>query len=69
MPIYEYACRACQSRFERLVRAFGEKVACPGCGAQDVERLLSTFAMASGGAGRSAPAGGGCCGGGCGCAH
>ncbi len=71
MPIYEYACRHCDERFEKYVAAFGQGVACPACGARDVEKLLSTFAMAGGAAPqRGAPAGGGaCCGGGCGCAH
>ncbi|HET7746486.1 MAG TPA: zinc ribbon domain-containing protein [Vicinamibacteria bacterium] len=71
MPIYEYACRDCGRRFERLVRAFGEPVACPACASGAVEKLLSTFAMAGGGDDRgTAPrGGGGCCGGSCGCAH
>jgi putative FmdB family regulatory protein len=71
MPIYEYLCRVCDRRFERYVQAFAQAVACPSCNAPDVEKLLSTFAMAGG---RTAAAsqeatGGGCCGGGCGCAH
>jgi putative FmdB family regulatory protein len=70
MPLYEYRCDACESRFERLVRAFREDVACPDCGSAEVERLLSTFAFSSGGA-NAGPGGGGCgCGrGGCGCRH
>ena len=40
MPLYEYACRACDHTFEELV--FGdEKVECPQCHARKVERLLS----------------------------
>jgi putative FmdB family regulatory protein len=70
MPIYEYRCEDCETAFEKLVRTFREDVACPGCGSLDVERLLSTFAMA-GGSDRGPSSGGGCgCGrGGCGCAH
>jgi putative FmdB family regulatory protein len=67
MPIYEYVCQACERRFEKYVRAFGEDVTCPACGAPRVEKLLSTFAMA--GARDPRPAAGGCCGGGCGCAR
>jgi putative FmdB family regulatory protein len=71
MPIYEYLCHACEERFEKYVRAFGESVACPECASADVEKLLSSFAVAGGASGseRSAPMGGGCCGGGCGCRH
>lgn len=72
MPVYEYLCPHCDVRFEQYVRSFGEHVLCPRC-AGEVEKQLSTFAMA--GSGDRAPAfasgggGGGCCGGGCGCRH
>jgi putative FmdB family regulatory protein len=72
MPVYEYLCQPCDTRFERYVRAWGEVVHCPHC-AGEVEKQLSTFALAvSAGAARPAAvpsAGGACCGGGCGCAH
>jgi putative FmdB family regulatory protein len=74
MPIYEYACRSCDHRFEELVSSYGTLVACPQCTSGEVEKLLSRFtAHSSAGAataGAPAPArrsGGGCCGGGCGC--
>lgn len=57
MPLYEYRCRRCGKRFERLVRgmtttdATGAVVAgqtpaivCPECQSDEVERLLSAFA-------------------------
>ncbi len=70
MPIYEYLCHACDERFERYVRTFGESVACPTCASADVEKLLSSFAMAgASGSPRRTTAGGACCGGGCGCRH
>ena len=69
MPIYEYACMECESHFEELVRNAEQAVACPECGAGNVLKQLSTFAVAGvssqpkfGGSG-----GGGCCGGSCGC--
>jgi putative FmdB family regulatory protein len=77
MPMYEYVCRDCQTPFERYVRAWGDPVSCERCRSANVEKRLSTFAMA----GLSSPSsagpmrgpmggGGGCCGGGgCGCAH
>jgi putative FmdB family regulatory protein len=67
MPIYEYRCRRCGERFERLVHGVTE-VACPACASADVARTLSLFGFKSG-RGFVASAGGGCgCGaGGCGC--
>jgi putative FmdB family regulatory protein len=46
MPLYEFRCRKCGERFERLVRtAEGEReVTCPRCREREVERLLSVFA-------------------------
>lgn len=42
MPIFEYRCRACEHRFERLVRPRSEaSEGCPACGSADVEKLLS----------------------------
>jgi putative FmdB family regulatory protein len=72
VPIYEYVCMQCESHFEELVRN-GEEPDCPDCGASNVVRQLSVFAM-HGGGGEPQPsfkpgAGGGCCGGGCGCSH
>ena len=70
MPLYEYVCASCDGKFECYVRSWSEDVACPSCHGRDVEKQLSTFAMA-GGSGGSPSGGGGCgCGrGGCGCGH
>jgi putative FmdB family regulatory protein len=46
MPLYEFECRGCASRFERLVRA-GDSPTCPACGSVDLERILSLFAVSS----------------------
>ncbi len=74
MPVYEYQCEACDSRFEELVLSSSMVVACPECTSTDLQKLLSTFQRTRVGgdmpvtAGAPAPrAGGGCCGGGCGC--
>jgi putative FmdB family regulatory protein len=73
MPIYEYVCMTCENHFEELVRA-DETPACPGCGAERVEKQFSVFARSRGTAATTpaltggAPAprrSGGCCGGGC----
>ena len=70
MPIYEYVCMQCESHFEELVRN-GVQPDCPECGAANVRKQLSVFA-AHGSATQvsvnpSPRAGGGCCGGSCGC--
>ena len=46
MPIYEYACQACDNHFEKLVRSMSssEKVDCPRCGSKETARTLSVFA-------------------------
>lgn len=51
MPLYEYRCADCQKRFEILQRMGdgADGVRCPSCGAERVERQLSTFAAGSGG--------------------
>ncbi|WP_160145798.1 MULTISPECIES: FmdB family zinc ribbon protein [Dictyobacter] len=74
MPLFEYYCADCKSRFELLVsHKHADDVVCTKCHSEKVRRLLSVFA-APRGAGEDysfddAPATGGCgCGGGsCGC--
>jgi putative FmdB family regulatory protein len=45
MPIYEYKCRHCGHQFEFLLRpSSSTTAACPECGGQELERLLSGFA-------------------------
>lgn len=59
MPIFEYRCEDCGTRFEKLVRRNGEELACPSCGQNHLQQELSTFAAHSGGQ-KAAPAPGGC---------
>jgi putative FmdB family regulatory protein len=47
MPIYDFRCRTCRHEFEALVRAQDAAPACPSCHGQDLERLLSGFAVSS----------------------
>jgi len=51
MPIYEYRCRECGEKFEKLVlRARdAETIECPRCGQRASEQLYSTFATTGGG--------------------
>jgi len=48
MPLFEFECRGCGTRFELLVRT-GDSPACPSCRSADIERLLSMFAVSSDG--------------------
>lgn len=47
MPLREFACRDCDSRFEDIVSG-DETPECPRCGGRRLSRLLSTFAVATG---------------------
>lgn len=56
MPIFEYKCQECGSKFEKLVRNSASNIACPSCGQDHVSRELSTFsAHANGRSKDSAP--------------
>jgi putative FmdB family regulatory protein len=46
MPIYEYRCTQCDTRFELLVRSDTE-ARCPHCHAETLERQISRIAPAS----------------------
>lgn len=47
MPIFEYRCKDCGHKFEKLVRG-KEKVSCPECGRGRLDKLFSVFGMKSG---------------------
>jgi putative FmdB family regulatory protein len=74
MPVYEYYCPSCATRFEKLrpMSAADEPVAC-AAGHPKAQRLISVFARpARGGSLEELPmaSGGGCaCGGACSCGH
>ena len=59
MPIYEYTCQSCNTKFDRLVRSMstadGEaRPKCPECGSDRTARALSVFAVAAEGSAKSA---------------
>jgi putative FmdB family regulatory protein len=44
MPIFEYLCRDCGTRFEKLVlKPATDKVSCPSCGKKRLEQQISSF--------------------------
>jgi|HubBroStandDraft_6_1064221.scaffolds.fasta_scaffold5920879_1 putative FmdB family regulatory protein len=47
MPIYEYICDDCGTKFEKLVRRNQDAIACPSCGDSHLSTTLSTFAAHS----------------------
>ena len=48
MPIYEYKCEDCGTKFEKLVRG-GTAVECPSCGQDHLKQEYSTFAARANG--------------------
>lgn len=72
VPIYDFACATCDDKFEELVRSDAPPPACPSCGNEETQRLLSTFLTPNMASGQrrfqrdigAAMAQQGCCGGG-----
>jgi putative FmdB family regulatory protein len=44
MPLFEFQCRECEKPFETFVTA-DRKPACPACGSEDLEKMLSRLGM------------------------
>jgi putative FmdB family regulatory protein len=66
MPIYEYRCQDCGTRFEKLVRqgTTAADLKCPSCGQKRLNQELSVFSAHSGSSkGADGPMcpNGGCC--------
>ena len=58
MPIYEYVCKKCQTKFDHLARTMsasdgGDKVKCPQCESTQTARALSVFAVGAEGSSKS----------------
>jgi putative FmdB family regulatory protein len=47
MPLYEYECRDCGTRFEYLTRP-GQAPRCPSCASTGLQKQLSVFAVGAG---------------------
>jgi putative FmdB family regulatory protein len=60
MPIFEYRCEDCGSKFEKLVRRSTDSVECPTCGQAHLKTEFSVFAAHANGRPSAAPMPGGC---------
>lgn len=60
MPIFEYQCRDCGTKFEKIVFSETAAVVCKSCQSPQVTKLLSTFAVWSGASKSQAPEPGPC---------
>ena len=47
MPIYEFLCKSCDHKFEKLLIRRDAEVHCPDCEAADVQRLMSACSFGS----------------------
>ena len=48
MPIFEYRCRECGTKFEKIVSSGATKITCAKCSSARVDKLLSVFAVSAG---------------------
>ena len=74
MPVFEYKCSSCNSKFEVLHKSIvkQEEVSCPECDSQKITKLFSTFSPSVHSHSHESPCSqgncdipaGGCCGGG-----
>ncbi|HEV2498911.1 MAG TPA: zinc ribbon domain-containing protein [Terriglobia bacterium] len=58
MPIFEYECRDCGTKFEKLISSQHAEIVCSQCASSHVEQRLSVFAVS--GASTSEPEPGPC---------
>jgi putative FmdB family regulatory protein len=58
MPIYEYTCASCRTKFDHLARTMhgDAKVKCPKCASTRTSRAMSLFAVGAQGSRSAAPA-------------
>lgn len=64
MPIYEYICNDCHTRYERIVMSAGQEIDCPKCASKRHTLQLSVFSAgksSDSGTSSSSAASGSCC--------
>lgn len=54
MPIYEYLCNDCGTRYEQIVMSKSQAIACPKCASRKHTLQLSVFAAPANGSKSSA---------------
>jgi putative FmdB family regulatory protein len=73
MPLYEYYCSHCHTKFDALrpMKDADTPIQCEHCGSQRTARVLSVAFVSSGASqsGERATGGGCACGGACSCGH
>ena len=48
MPLFEYICKKCNTKFEKIVFSINrEKIECPNCKSTDVQKQISMFSSSS----------------------
>lgn len=64
MPIYEFVCKACGGKFEKLLRfsESTEHIACPHCSSDKTQKRLSMIAVTPNGFGSNGTVSSGGCG-------
>ena len=64
MPIYEYVCQSCETRYDKFIRSLMAevKLECPNCGSAKGEKALSVFSTGNLSAGKGLNSGGADCG-------
>jgi putative FmdB family regulatory protein len=62
MPIYEYVCNDCDTRYERIVMSAGQEITCPKCESKRHTLQLSVFSAgkSANGSAPSRESSGGC---------
>ena len=60
MPIFEYRCRECGTKFEKIVNSTATEAVCKSCESPQVDKLLSIFAVSGGSLNASAAEAGPC---------
>ena len=48
MPLFEYICKKCNTKFEKIVFSINrEEIECPNCKSTDVQKQISMFSSSS----------------------
>ncbi|HBC76592.1 MAG: hypothetical protein A2008_07895 [Candidatus Wallbacteria bacterium GWC2_49_35] len=53
MPIFEFVCKKCGGRFEKIQMKSAPNPECPECGAGETDKLISNFGFVGSGGGKS----------------